>query len=75
MPASDLKTGTFVFILNLTLQKGISKKLQPDRKGPNQITEKFRDVTYKLLDHNKNETVKHRNNFYLSILRSTLSAK
>ena len=39
MPASDLKTGTFVLILNLTLQKGISKKLQLDRKGLYQITE------------------------------------
>ena len=46
-PASDLKTGTFVLIPNFNTQKGISKKLQPHRKGPYQIIAKPTDVTYK----------------------------
>ena len=33
-PATDLKIGTFVLIPNFQTQKGISKKLQPLRKGP-----------------------------------------
>ena len=32
--ASDLKIGTFVLISIFNTQKGISKKLQPLRKGP-----------------------------------------
>ena len=39
-PASDLKIGTFVLIPNFHTQKGISKKLQPLRKGPYQIIAK-----------------------------------
>ena len=61
-PATDLKIGTFVLILNFTTQKGISKKLQPLRKGPYQIIDKPIDVTYKLTDSNKKEIVQHRNN-------------
>ena len=34
MPATDLKIGTFVLIPNFNTQKGISKTLQPLRKGP-----------------------------------------
>ena len=34
MPATDLKIGTFVLIPNFNTLKGISKKLQPLRKGP-----------------------------------------
>ena len=62
MPATDLKIGTFVFIPNFNTQKGISKKLQPLRKGPNQIIDKSTEVTYKLTDSSKKEIVQHRNN-------------
>ena len=61
-PATDLKIGTFVLIPNFNTQKGISKKLQPLRKGPYQITAKPTDVTYKLTDSNQKEIVQHRNN-------------
>ena len=61
-PASDLKIGTFVLIPNFNTQKGISKKLQPLRKGPYQIIAKPTDVTYKIIDSNKKEIVQHRNN-------------
>ena len=61
-PASDLKIGTFVLIPNFNTQKGISKKLQPLRKGPYQIIARPTDVTYKLTDTNKKEIVQHRNN-------------
>ena len=62
-PATDLKIGTFVLIPNFNTQKGISKNLQPLRKGPNQtIIAKPTDVTYKLTDSNKKEIVQHRNN-------------
>ena len=61
-PATDLKIGTFVLIPNFNTQKGISKKLQPLRKGPYQIIAKPTDVTYKLTDSTKKEIVQHRNN-------------
>ena len=61
-PASDLKIGTFVLIPNFNTQKGISKKLQPLRKGPYQIITKPTDVTYKITDSDKKEIVQHRNN-------------
>ena len=61
-PATDLKIGTFVLIPNINTQKGISKKLQPLRKGPYQIIAKPTDVTYKLTDSTKKEIVQHRNN-------------
>ena len=61
-PASDLKIGTFVLIPNFNTQKGISKKLQPLRKGPYQIIAKPTDVTYKITDSDKKEIVQHRNN-------------
>ena len=61
-PASELKIGTFVLIPNFNTQKGISKKLQPLRKGPYQIIAKPTDVTYKITDSNKKEIVQHRNN-------------
>ena len=60
-PATDLKIGTFVLIPNF-IQKGISKNLQPLRKGPYQIIDKLTDVTYKLTDLNKKDIVQHRNN-------------
>ena len=47
---------------NFNTQKGISKKIQPLRKGPYQIIVKPTDVTYKLTDSNKKEIVQHRNN-------------
>ena len=62
MPATDLKIGTFVLIPNFNTQKGISKKLQPLRKGPYQITDKPTEVTYKLTDSSKKEIIQHRNN-------------
>ena len=61
-PASDLKIGTFVLIPNFNTQKGISKKLQPLRKGPYQIIAKPTDATYKITDSNQKEIVQHRNN-------------
>ena len=61
-PATDLKIGTFVLIPNFQTQKGISKKLQPLRKGPYQIIDKPTEVTYKLIDTAKKEIVQHRNN-------------
>ena len=61
-PASDLKIGTFVLIPNFNTQKGISKKLQPLRKGPYQIIAKPTDVTYKITDSDQKEIVEHRNN-------------
>ena len=62
MPATDLKIGTFVLIPNFNTQKGISKKLQPLRKGPYQIIAKPTKVTYKLTDSTKKEIVQHCNN-------------
>ena len=62
MPATDLKIGTFVSKPNFNTQKGISKKLQPLRKGLYQIIAKPTDVTYKLTDSTKKEIVQHRNN-------------
>ena len=56
------KIGTFVLIPNFNTQKGISKKLQPLRKGPYQIIAKPTDVTYKITDSDKKEIVQHRNN-------------
>ena len=61
-PATDLKIGTFVLKPNFNTQKGISKNLQPLRKGPYQIIAKPTDLTYKLTDSNQKETVQHRNN-------------
>ena len=60
-PAKSLKIGAFVLIPNFITQKGISKKLQPLRKGPYHIIDKPTDVTYKLTDSRKKEIVQHRN--------------
>ena len=62
MPATDLKNGTSVLIPNFNTQKGISKKLQPLRKGPYQIIAKPTDLSYKLTDSTKKEIVQHLNN-------------
>ena len=62
MPATDLKSGIFVLIPNFTSQKGISKNLQPLRKGPYQINAKPTEVTYHFTDSTKKEIVQHRNN-------------
>ena len=62
MPATDLKIETFVLIPNFNTQKGISKKLQPLRKGTYQIIAKPIEVTNKLTDSTKKEIVQHRNN-------------
>ena len=71
-PASDLKIGTFVLIPNFNTQKGISKKLQPLRKGPYQIIAKPTDVTYKITDSNKKEIVQHRKQpYYLITQKNT----
>ena len=64
-PASDLKIGTFFLIPNFNTQKGISKKLQPLRKGPYQIIAKPTDVTYKITDSDQKYIVQHRNNLLL----------
>ena len=56
-PASDLKIGTFVLIPNFNTQKGISKKLQPLRKGPYQIIAKPTDLSYKITDSDHKEIV------------------
>ena len=61
-PATNLKVGTFVLLPNFKTQKGISKKLQPLRKGPYQIIAKPTDITYKLTDSTKKEIIQHRNN-------------
>ena len=74
MPATDLKIGTFVLIPNFNTQKGISKKLQPLRKGPYQMFDKPTEVTYKLTDSSKKEIIQHRNNLYLIIQKNTHSA-
>ena len=60
MPATNFKIGTFVLIPNFNTQKGISKKLQPLRKGPYQIV--ATEITYKFTDSTKKEIVQHRNN-------------
>ena len=65
MPARDSKIGTLVLIPNFNTQKGISKKLQPLRKGPYQKINKFTEVTYKLTDSSKREIIQHRNNLLL----------
>ena len=57
-----MKIRTYVLISSFTTQKGTSKKLQALRKGPYQINDKATDVTHKLTDSNKKETVQHRNN-------------
>ena len=44
-PATDLKIGTSVLIPIFNTQKRFSKKLQPLRKGPNQIIDKPTEVT------------------------------
>ena len=62
MPATDLKIGIFVLIPNFKTQKGISKKLQPLRKGPYQIIDKPTGITYKLTDSSKKDVIQHRNN-------------
>ena len=59
-PATNLEMGTYVLVPNFTT-KGISKKLQPFRKGPYHITDTPTDVTYKLTDLNKKEIGQHRN--------------
>ena len=61
-PATDLKIGTFVLIPNFNTPKGISKNLQPFRKGPYQIIAKPTEVTYRLTDSTKKEIVQYRNN-------------
>ena len=62
MPATDLRIETFVLIPNFNTQKGISKELQPFRRGPYQIVDKPTEVVYKVLYSNKKEIVQHRNN-------------
>ena len=61
-PATNLKIGTFVLIRNVVIQKRISKKLQPIRKGPFQIIDKTTDAAYELIDSNEKEIFQHRHN-------------
>ena len=62
MPATDSKIGTFLLTPNFNTQKGISKKLQPLRKGPYQIIDKPTEKTYKLTDSSMKEIIQHRKN-------------
>ena len=62
MPTTDLRIGTFVLIPNFNTQTGITKKLQPRRKGPYQIIDKLTEVTYKLTDSSNKEVIQHHNN-------------
>ena len=74
-PATDLKIGTFVLIPNFQTQKGISKKLQPLRKGPYQIIDKPTEVTYKLIDTTKKKKLFNTETiYYLIIQKNTLYA-
>ena len=73
-PASDLKIGTFVLIPNFNTQKGISKKLQPLRKGPYQIIAKPTDVTYKSPTQIKKKSFNTEITYYLIIQKNTHSA-
>ena len=73
-PASELKIGTFVLIPNFNTQKGISKKLQPLRKGPYQIIAKPTDVTYKITDSNKKKSFNIETTYYLITQKNTHSA-
>ena len=61
-PSYKFENRTYVLIPNFATQKGISKNLQPLRKGPYQIIDKPTDVTYKVTDFNKKEIVQHQNN-------------
>ena len=62
-PATNLKIGTFVLILNIVIQKRIPKKLQPIRKGPFQTIDKPTDAAYKLIDSNEEKKIfQHRHN-------------
>ena len=70
-PASDLKIGTFVLIPNFNTQKGISKKLQPLRKGPFQIIAKPADVTYKITDSEQKILFNIETTYYLITQKST----
>ena len=55
-PATNLKIGTYVLILNFTTQKRISKKLHPHEKGPNQITDKPTDIQTCRLKQKRNRS-------------------
>ena len=70
-PASDLKIGTFVLIPNFNTQKGISKKLQPLRKGPYQIIAKPTDVTYKSPTQTKKKLFNIETIYYLITQKNT----
>ena len=74
MPATDLTIGTFVLIPNFNTQKGISKKLQPLRKGPYQILDKSTEVTYKLTDLKKKKSFNTVTTYYLFTQKNTHSA-
>ena len=69
--ATDLKNGTFVLIPNFITQEGISKKLQPLRKGPYQIIAKPAEVTYKLTDSTKKKLLYIVTFYYLTTQKNT----
>ena len=54
-----------MFLSNFTTRKGISKKLQPLRKGTYQIIDKPTEVTYKLTDLNKKKSFNTIATYYL----------
>ena len=50
--ATNLKIGAYVSAPSFVAQKGISKKLQPNRNGPFQTIDQPTDITYKFIDSN-----------------------
>ena len=73
-PATNLKIGTYVLILNFVTQKGISKKLQSIRKGPFQIIDKPIHETFKLDDSNEKKLFNIETIFYPITQKNTLFA-
>ena len=74
MPATDFKKGAFVLIPSFNTQKGISKKLQPIRRGPYQIIDKPTEVTYQLTDPNKKKLFNTITTYCVIIQKNTLFA-
>ena len=52
-PATNSTNGTFALFPNVVIQKRISKKIQPIRKGQFQIIDKPTDVTYHFIESSK----------------------
>ena len=69
-----LKIGTFVLIPNFNTQKGISKNLQPLRKGPYQIIAKPLMSHIKLPTRIKKKSFSTETTYYLITQKNTHSA-